>query len=921
MSKITLLIIFLLFFMGIEKAKAISLLPFFNSTTNSLSQLNSILKAGNQRILHLLNQPVNIEANSQKIRTKKYIPGKIQANSELPTKLSQLSANNLELEAQKFFERGDFSASIPLLEAAINKYAAQGENYRQAIALRNLGLVYLKLGEWQKSAAKLTKSLNLIEQISYSEKTIKIQASVLEVKGQLQLSRGQPETALDTWKSANQIYEKIGDNLGFIRSNINQSQALQALGLYSQAFKKLTKATENLQEQPDTIIKAKALQSLGDVLRGIGQLEKSQTALESSLVIAENLQATEEIAIILISIGNTVRLLENSQAANLFYQRAIEESSVPEIQIQAMLNQLNLFVKQEQYLAATESVKNIDNLLNQLSVSQPSIYARINLAQSLIEFRKNILINNTNQQLFSLEKIANYLVIAIQQARNLEDKRAESYGLGSLGSLYEQNQQWNEAKELTETALVLAQNINAADIIYQWEWQLGRVLTAKENQTEAIVAYSQAVETLKALRSDIVAISSELKFDFRDSVEPVYRELVELLLQPPKSGQKDIISQENLKKARQIIEALQLAELDNFFRNACLDAQPIEIDQVDKNAAIFYSITLRDRLAIILAIPDQPLVYYTTNISNSEIDSTIQTLLNGLTLPQERIFLENFLEPSQQVYNWIIRPVEDKLQNSGIETLVFILEGSLRNIPLSSLYDGQEYLAQKYSVAIAPSLQLIDPKPLTRSGFEILGMGITEAIQGFPPLPNVGKELKEIQQQAPSEILLNESFTENQANTEVANTTYQVIHIATHGEFSSNVEETFILTWDDKINVEELRNMIRSGIQQTRPVELLVLSACRTAAGDDRATLGLAGVAVRAGARSTIASLWYVSDEATAMLMKNLYQQLKNPQIKKAEALRRAQQEILQAAQTGKINPEFEHPYFWSTFVLVGNWL
>ena len=873
-------------------------------------------------IIILLSLFFGIKAQQVKaisLKTNRAEPGKI--HWQLLTKLSQRSANNLELEAQKLFEIGDFSGSKALLEAAINSYAAQGDNYGQARALRNLGLVYLKLGQWQNSEAALTNSLNIIQQISAPQTTAQIEASVLEVKGQLQLSIGEPEVALYTWKEASQIYEKIGNTLGFIRSNINQTQALQALGLYSQALKQLTTATENLQDEPDTIIKAKALQSLGDVLRGIGQLQTSQTVLQSSLTIAEKLQAPEEIAIILISLGNTAILLENPQAANLFYQRAIQEAPSTEIKIQAMLNQLNLFVRQQEYLAAAESVQNIDNLLNQLSASQPGIYARINLAQSLIEFRKIILKNGTNKSLSSPDQIANYLVTAFQQARSLGDKRAESYALGSLGSLYEQNQQWSDAKDLTEKALILAQNINAADIIYQWEWQLGRILIVQENKQEAIVAYSQAVETLRDLRSDIVAVSSELKFDFRDSVEPVYREFVELLLEPPESPQENDISQENLRKARQVIEALQLAELDNFFRNACLDAQPIDIDQVDKNAAIFYTIVLRDRLAVILAIPEQPLVYYTTNISNSEVESTVQTLLDALTLPQQRIFIENFLDPSQQVYNWLIRPVEDKLQASGIETLVFILEGSLRNIPLPSLYDGKQYLAQKYSVAIAPSLQLIDPKPLTRRGFQVLSMGMTEARQGFPPLPNVRKELEEIQEEAPSEILLNESFTEKKANAEVANSNYQVVHMATHGEFSSNVQDTFILTWDDRINVEELRNMIRSGVQQTRPVELLVLSACRTAAGDNRATLGLAGVAVRAGARSTIASLWYVSDEATAELMKNLYQQLRNPEITKAEALRRAQQEILQAAETGQINSEFQHPYFWSTFVLVGNWL
>jgi len=844
-----------------------------------------------------------------------------QINWHLPTQVSSISGSNLEAEAQQLFEKGDFSGSIPLLEAAIKNYTNQGDDYGQIRALRNLGLVYLKIGKWQNSEATLDRSLNLIQKISNNQKTAQLTASVLEVKGQLLLSIGKAEAALNTWKEASNIYQEIENYLGLTRSNINKIQALQALGLYSQAFKQLKIARQNLQDQPDTLIKAKVLQSLGDVLRGIGQVQESQKVLESSLAIAENLQAPEEIGIILISLGNTAILLENPEAANLFYQEAIEESPLAEIKVQAMLNQLNLLVQQKQYLAATESVKNIDDLLNKLPSYQAAIYAKINLAQRLIELRKIALENGNNQAFYSTLKIADYLVKAVQQARNLGDTRAESYALGNFGKLYEYNQQWNEAKELTEKALNLAQAINAADIVYQFKWQLGRILRAMENKEEAILAYSQAVDTIRTLRSDIVAVSSELKYDFRDSVEPIYRELVELLLEPSKSAQDNIITQKNLRKARKIIEALQLAELDNFFRNACLDAQPVEIDIVDKNAAIFYTIILEDRLALILAIPEQPLVYYTRKISKLEVESTVQNLLDALTNPQKRIFIENYWEPAQKIYNWLINPIEKELEDNQIKTLVFVLEGSLRNVPLASLYDGEKYLAQKYNVAIAPSLELIDPQPLARKELKILSMGITESRQGFPPLPNVRKELEDIQSQASSEILLNESFTEKEANTEVANSTYQVIHIATHGEFSSNLEDTFILTWDDKINVEELRNMIVSGTQQTRPIELLVLSACRTATGDDRATLGLAGIAVRAGARSTIASLWYVSDEATAALMKNLYQQLTNPEITKAEALRRAQQQVLKDAQTGVINPEFEHPYFWSTFILVGNWL
>ncbi|NEQ27582.1 MAG: CHAT domain-containing protein, partial [Microcoleus sp. SIO2G3] len=143
-----------------------------------------------------------------------------------------------------------------------------------------------------------------------------------------------------------------------------------------------------------------------------------------------------------------------------------------------------------------------------------------------------------------------------------------------------------------------------------------------------------------------------------------------------------------------------------------------------------------------------------------------------------------------------------------------------------------------------------------------------------------------------------------------------VVHLATHGQFSSKAEETFILTWDGPINVNELNNLLQTTTQhRTRPIELLVFSACETAKGDERAALGIAGMAMRAGARSTLATLWSVNDTVTTALMVRFYQELGNDTVTKAEALRRAQLSILQNFKYR------EKPYYWAPFVLVGNWL
>lgn len=520
----------------------------------------------------------------------------------------------------------------------------------------------------------------------------------------------------------------------------------------------------------------------------------------------------------------------------------------------------------------------------------------------------------------SPSSIAQILVRAVQQAKSLGDQRTESYALGSLGGLYEQIGQWSDAKNLTERALLLTQAINASDIAYRWQWQLGRLLKAQGDIQGAIAAYTQAVKILQSLRSDLVAINTDAQYSFQESVEPVYRQLVDLLLEQ-ESAAESSQKQDLLTQARVVIESLQLAELDNFFRVACLSAKPVLIDQVidkdDPTAAVIYPIILADRLEVILKMPQQPLRHYTTHIKQKQVENILARLSQSLTQRNSQETLPLF----QEVYDWLIRSAEAELKRSRVKTLVFVLDGPLRNIPMAGLYDGQQYLVEKYGVALTPGLQLLDPQPLKREQLKVLTAGLSEARGDFPSLKFVPSELDRVQSQLPSVKLLNQEFTSTALQSKINSLPFPVVHLATHGQFSSHPEQTFILTWDDSINVKELNNLLRARDQsKSGTIELLVLSACETVTGDRRAALGLAGVAVRAGARSTLATLWRVNDQATALVMGQFYQELAYSQaepgnaVTKAEALRRAQLALLK-------NPRYKRPHFWAPYVLVGNWL
>ncbi|GAB4181601.1 MAG: hypothetical protein Fur006_16790 [Coleofasciculaceae cyanobacterium] len=818
------------------------------------------------------------------------------------------SSSSLEQQAQQSYEAEQFDKATQLLKQAAADSAAKGDELGQARQLRNLALAYQKLGKLSLANEAIQdslKSLQALKKQGNTKETQRLIAQALEVEGTLQLDVGQSEQALETWKQTANYYQEFDDLAGIIRSKINQSQALQRIGLYRQAIKTLTEVQNALQSQPDSLLKAKGFQSLGDALRVVGDLKRSQEILQQSLAVAEQLQLQDSIGTILISLGNTAYVQNKSNEAINFYQRAAQTSPFPTVKLQAQLNQLRVLVKENKRTDADTLIPQIQYHLADLPPSRTSVYARINLAESLIKTSKS------QDNPSSTTTIAQLLATAVQQAQSLNDERSQAYALGSLGGLYEQNQQWDNAQQLTEQALLLAQSINAADITYQWQWQLGRILRANGNLEGATAAYTEAVNTLQSIRSDLVSISSDVQFSFRQTVEPVYRELVALLLQP----EADKANQTNLAQARKVIESLQLAELDNFFRDACINAKPTQIDQIDKTAAVFYPIILPDRLEVILALPGQPLRQYTTRLPKQQINTTLRDLQEAVTVPRYRVSLKRFQQPAQQVYNWLIRPVEAELANSCVKTLAFVPDGAFRNIPLSALYDGKQYLVEKYSVAIAPGLQLVDPKPLAQRQLKVLAFGLTEARQGFAALPNVQSEVERIKTEVESQVRLNQAFTQSNFTRDINSSAFPVVHLATHGQFSSSAEDTFILTWDDRIRANDFNELLRTQQgNQKQPIELLVLSACQTAAGDDRAALGLAGVALKAGALSTIASLWFVSDEATSLLMSQFYQELTTQQETKAETLRRAQVAILQ-------KEEFAHPYFWAAFVLVGNWL
>jgi CHAT domain-containing protein len=399
---------------------------------------------------------------------------------------------------------------------------------------------------------------------------------------------------------------------------------------------------------------------------------------------------------------------------------------------------------------------------------------------------------------------------------------------------------------------------------------------------------------------------------FRETVGPVYFGLVDLLLQRAASLQDRTQYEPYLVEAREAVELFKAVELQDYFQDDCVDttrSRVATLEGVAQGAVVVYPILLPDRTELLLSLPTG-LQRFTVPVGAQALTQEVREF----RLLLEKRTTREYLPHAQQLYNWLIRPIEPALASARADTLVFVPDGPLRTIPMAALHDGQQFLISKYAVATTPGLKLTDPRPVPRRNTRVLALGLTEAVQGFPALPNVSPELDTVQRLYSGEVLLNQQFRIPSVEKELQEKPFNVVHIASHGQFDSDVKKTFLLTFDGKLTMDRLDQVIGRLRFHEDALDLLTLSACQTAAGDDRAALGLAGVAIKAGARSALATLWYINDQASSELVAEFYRQLQEPTISRAKALQRAQVKLLS-------NWRYEHPGYWAPFLLLNNWL
>lgn len=730
-------------------------------------------------------------------------------------------------------------------------------------------------------------------------------------RGTQAFQRGAYEDALGQWKEAAREYEGQGLPHRQSQTLAAAARAAESLGQTRQALQLLELASALAQREPDSSWRATVLAQLGHTYLTARQLDAASTHLMQAHELAKDVSSPALAASLLNDLGILHALQNHPEEALTHFTDTVqlaERAGLPLVALHARLNaaRTNLQLNQP-----TNGRLWIDQALEQVDALPPSREKAIALMNIGLLYRR-LLPSLPDLRTPLVLRAAGALQEAASLAEQLGDIRTLSFALGHLGHLYELEQRLDEALSFTRRAIFSAQSVDAPESLYRWQWQLGRQLAATGKLDDAIASYRQATGTLQPVRPAVAVAAADASWSDEDPIRPLFFELADLLLQRASLTEAQPAATQYLLAARDAIEAHKAAELRDYFKDECVDALQARLTKFDSlaaNTAVIYPILFPTRLELLVSLPSG-LTRFAVPIGAAALTKEIRLFRRTV----EKRTTREYLTHAQQLYDWLIRPLEPTLAQQHIATLVFVPDSALRTIPMAALHDGSSFLINKFALAMTPGLNLTDPRPIDRDRVKLLSSGLTAAVQGFPALPYVAGEMSTLRDLYRGDQLLNRDFLTTRLEHELRDGQFGILHIATHGQFATDVNQSFLLTFDGKLTLNQLDQLIGLFRFRREPLELLTLSACQTGVGDDRAALGLAGVAIKAGARSALATLWFINDEASAELVSEFYRQLRNPKLSKAQALQLAQQRLL-------ADRVYEHPAYWSPFLLLNNWL
>lgn len=730
-----------------------------------------------------------------------------------------------------------------------------------------------------------------------------------------------------------------------IRARMTLAEAYQLSGHYCAATDESEIARGLAESQSDRTLRLRARSTLAMIDLGARRFERSESLIRACLLDAVELGEQEQRASLLAALGTLTLLkpgattLESAtgargmvplrpkasratNAALVETRRLFDEAlGVAErvgdvlLSSRIRLGRATVELRHGEVVTAREFGLGAWRMLAEIGPSA----ARDTQWMQCARFFSELSLKNgeSRDATGELEAVIDRICADIQRRESAAELEARIYALGIEGEMRRRRGELEMAMNRTLQALELSQSAGLEEARFEWTWQAARILKAMGRTAKAEAAYDLAIEILQPLRADFLSslagpAGSGLA---RESVSDIYYERADMLFEAARTVNSPEARQRSLEHARRMLERLRATDLENFYLDddcaSLVRQNESTLDAVQPGTAIVYLLALSNRTEILVRF-STGLRSFVSPVDANQLRTAAVDFRKALSVVQP----ETARELGRRFYRWIIEPMAAALDEQAIQTLVFVPDRQLASVPPSAFLGPDGFLVEQFAIAISPGLSLMKSGSLSRARMKPLLCGVSEGATGFTPLAGVREELDAIRRRiGGTHTLMDDAFTTNALAEALARNRHQWIHIASHAYFGGDASQTFLVAGkDQRVTMDALEQMILPRMVSSKPIELLVLSACETAAGDDQAAFGLAGLAVKSGVRTAIASLWQVNDQSTRELMTVLYEEFQsNPGATRAQVLRSAQKRLIR-------QPRFHDPYHWSPFILVGQW-
>ena len=831
-----------------------------------------------------------------------------------------------------------FQQALPLWRAVGDADGTRSDRAGEAVTLSNIGGVYDDLGEKQKALDFYQQALPLRRAVGDRAG----EALILSNIGAVYSTLGEKQKALDYFQQALPLRRSVGDrageaatlnNIGAVYNDLGEKQ--KALDYYQQSLT-LSRAVG------DRVGEAHILSNIGTIYFALGEKQKALDYFQQSLPLSRAVGDRSQEALTLNNIGGVYDDLGEKQKALDYYQQALPLSRAV-----------------EDRAGEATTLNNIGSVYDDLGEKQKALdyYQQALPLLRAVRYREGEAktLNNI-AVLLKKQKQPQLAIIFYKQSVNVyETLRGDIKGLSKeLQQTYTETVA-NTYRRLSDLLLEQDRILEAQrvlDLLKVQELDDYLQTVRGNNNTEKGIAKlppEQKIDAgIEAILAKAVNIGQEIsqlqeRQKLNGKLTPSEQErLAQLWQQQEKiveNFNQFIESPEVVALINQLKPQTRSADLLNNLGN--LNGLPDNLKNLHQNAVLLYPLILEDRLELILTTPDSPPVRRTVKVTKKELNETILAFRKALKTP-----LEDAKKPAQKLYEWLIQPIENDLKTAQAKTIIYAPDGQLRYIPLAALYDGKQWLIERYRINNITAASLTDfntkpePKMQVLAGAFIQGnykFKLGEQNFNFSGLPFAGKEINQLA----DNVSATTKFIDKDFNPQIIPQmdSYTIVHWATHAAFVVGTpEQSFVLFGDGTlVTLKDMKKW------QFKNLDLIVLSGCETGLGGNFGTgieiLGLGYQLQNAGARAVIASLWSVDDGGTQALMNAFYAALKTGKYSKAEALQQAQIalinsnndsseqqrgpsiEVISNGVPDNVVNRLSHPYYWSPFILIGNGL